>query len=371
MPSPLNVRARVRPWVDDLLRRSRDRRSANAAGSDALSGFSSERRSQSKVTLERVIPIGLGAIAALLVVGVIGLVQKRFVAVDAAERTLAKLSVESRPAGAEVLIDGRRYGMAQTTTALSPGSHTLIVRRGTDSRTVPLTIGAGAERAEHFELAAAVDATFPVPGRISIATDPPGAHVTVDGQPRGVSPVTVDNVSPTTHTVGVSNGEASAERSVTVQPGGTTSVVFSRLNAAAPLAGWITVDAPFDVQIAERDEVVGTSGTTKIMLAAGAHDLVVTNERLGYEEARRMNIAAGKVTAVKITPPTAPLNVNARPWADVLVDGAALGQTPLANVPVPIGTHEVVLRHPQFGERRQTIVVTARGPNRIAQDFTK
>ena len=107
MPSPLNVRARVRPWVDDLLRRSRDRRSANAAGSDALSGFSSERRSQSKVTLERVIPIGLGAIAALLVVGVIGLVQKRFVAVDAAERTLAKLSVESRPAGAEVLIDGR------------------------------------------------------------------------------------------------------------------------------------------------------------------------------------------------------------------------------------------------------------------------
>ncbi len=80
---------------------------------------------------------------------------------------------------------------------------------------------------------------------------------------------------------------------------------------------------------------------------------------------------SGKVTTVRITPPNAPLNVNARPWGDVFLDGAALGQTPLANMPVPIGTHEVVLRHPQFGESRQTIVVTARGPNRITHDFTK
>src|SRR5206468_2376011 len=83
--------------------------------------------------------------------------------------------------------------------------------RGTDVRTVPLAIAAGAEIAEHFELAE-VDATFPVPGRISIATDPPGARVTVDGEPRGISPITVDSVSPATHTVRVSNGDASAER---------------------------------------------------------------------------------------------------------------------------------------------------------------
>lgn len=367
MPSPLNVRARVRPWVDELFRRSRDRR----AGRDALSRFSAEHSTRwSQLTPERMILIGLGAIAALVTVAVIGLMQKRFVGVDAAERTFGKLSVESRPAGAEVMIDGQRQGLTPMTIAVAPGKHMLIVRRGTDVRTVPLAIAAGAEIAEHFELAA-VDATFPVPGRISIATDPPGARVTVDGEPRGISPITVDSVSPATHTVRVSNGDASAERVVAVQPGGTTSVVFSRLSADAPLAGWLTVDAPFDVQIAESGEVVGTSGTTKIMLGAGVHDLVVTNERLGYEETRRMNVPAGKVTNVKITPPNAPLNVNARPWGDVFLDGTALGETPLANVPVPVGTHEVVLRHPQFGERRQTIVVTARGPNRITQDFTK
>jgi hypothetical protein len=372
MPSQLNIRARVRPWVDELVRRSRARRSTKAAPTDALGTFSSEDSvsQQHRFSSERALPLGLGAMAALLAVGATGLLHKRFVAVDAAERTLAKLSVETRPAGAEVVVDGQRRGTTPLSVAISPGNHTLIVRRGTDTRTVPLTIAAGTEIAEHFELAA-VDAPFPVPGRISIVTDPPGAHVVVDGQPRGVSPTTVADLSPATHTVGVSSGEGSAERVVTVEPGGTTSVVFSRLSASAPLAGWLSVDAPFDVQIAERGEVVGTSGTTKIMLATGAHDLVVSNERLGYEEARRTNIAAGKVTSVKVTPPKVPLNINARPWGEVVVDGVVVGQTPLANLPVPIGTHEVVFRHPQFGERRQTIVVTAHGPNRVTADFTK
>jgi hypothetical protein len=36
-----------------------------------------------------------------------------------------------------------------------------------------------------------------------------------------------------------------------------------------------------------------------------------------------------------------------------------------------IGSHDVVFRHPQFGERRQTVVVTSTGPNRIAVDLTK
>ena len=367
MPSPLNIRARVRPWVDDLVRRSRDRRGAG----DGLSTFWSEDAApRSPFAPERIVPIAIGAIGALVVVGAIGLLQKRFVGVNAAERAPGKLTIESRPAGAEIVIDGQRQGLTPATIMVPPGSHTLVVRRGTDARRVPLTIGAGAEIAEHFELASA-DTTFPLPGRISIATDPPGARVTVDGQDRGVSPVTVDDVAPATHTVQVANGEASAQRVVAVQPGGTTSVVFSRLNATAPLAGWLTVDAPFDVQIAEKGEVVGTSGTTRIMLAAGVHDVVVTNEQLGYEEARRMNVTAGKTTPVTITPPKAPLNVNARPWGDVVLDGVALGQTPLANVAVPIGRHELVIRHPELGERRQTIVVTARGPNRVTQDLTK
>jgi hypothetical protein len=48
-----------------------------------------------------------------------------------------------------------------------------------------------------------------------------------------------------------------------------------------------------------------------------------------------------------------------------------VGQTPLANLSLALGTHEIVFRHPDLGERKQTIVVTAKGPNRIAVDLTR
>ena len=53
------------------------------------------------------------------------------------------------------------------------------------------------------------------------------------------------------------------------------------------------------------------------------------------------------------------------------IDGTGVGQTPLANLAIPIGEHQITFRHPQFGERQQTVVITMQGPNRIAVDLTK
>ena len=82
-------------------------------------------------------------------------------------------------------------------------------------------------------------------------------------------------------------------------------------------------------------------------------------------------MAAGQTATLRIDAPKVSMSVNARPWADVIIDGAGVGQTPIANLPVTIGSHDVLFRHPQFGDRRQTFVVTAKGPNRIAVDLTK
>jgi hypothetical protein len=95
------------------------------------------------------------------------------------------------------------------------------------------------------------------------------------------------------------------------------------------------------------------------------------NAALGFEETRHIDVAAGKTNAIRIAAPNAPVSINAKPWADVFVDGGALGQTPLANVSLAIGTHQITFRHPQFGERRQTLVVIVAGPNRVSADFTK
>jgi hypothetical protein len=123
--------------------------------------------------------------------------------------------------------------------------------------------------------------------------------------------------------------------------------------------------------VIERDEVVGTNGAKRIMLPSGRHDVDLVNQALDYRERRTIQVAPGKVTLLRIDAPKGVLSANARPWADVSIDGTDVGQTPIANLAVPIGTHQVIFRHPQFGERRQTIVVTSKGPNRIAMDLSK
>ena len=129
--------------------------------------------------------------------------------------------------------------------------------------------------------------------------------------------------------------------------------------------------APFDVQIMEGTDVIGSGGASKVMLAAGRHEVLLVNRTLEYQETRKVDITPGKVTSVSVEPPRAMLSANARPWADVWVDGTSVGQTPISNLAVAIGTHQVLFRHPQLGERRESVVVNAKGPNRVAADFSK
>jgi hypothetical protein len=82
-------------------------------------------------------------------------------------------------------------------------------------------------------------------------------------------------------------------------------------------------------------------------------------------------VTAGKTTAIRVEPPKTSVSVNARPWAEIVLDGTSVGLTPIANLLVTVGSHEVVFKHPQFAERKQSVIVTVKGPNRIAADLTK
>jgi hypothetical protein len=208
-------------------------------------------------------------------------------------------------------------------------------------------------------------------GRLSIVTDPAGARVEVDGRPRGLSPVVIDGLAAAEHRISVVSDAGVAERTIAVSNGVMTEVVFSLPRPTAPVAGWVAIASPFPVEMVEHDEVVGTSEAAKIMLAAGTHQVLLRNEALGVEAPRTITVVAGRLTPIDLTAPKALVNVNARPWADVLVDGAMVGQTPLSSLSLSVGPHQVLFRHPQFGERTERIVVTARGVNRVAIDFNK
>jgi serine/threonine-protein kinase len=70
-------------------------------------------------------------------------------------------------------------------------------------------------------------------------------------------------------------------------------------------------------------------------------------------------------------PVTGSLNVNALPWAEILIDGRAFGETPLANIVLPVGTHEILFRHPQLGEQTRTVVIGPEGPTRVSVDLRR
>jgi hypothetical protein len=285
------------------------------------------------------------------------------------ERRTGSLMIDTRPAGAQVLIDGQGRGVTPLTLTLEPGAHTITVRGDSDERVVPLSIAAGAEVSQYYELKAAVPAV--VAGSLSITTDPPGARISVDGKARGTSPLIIGDLPAEPHKVTVTNDAGSVERTVAVTAGSTTSVMFALPKASGPMAGWLSISAPFEVEVLENRDIIGTSGASRIMLAAGRHDLVLANRSLGYQEARRIDVTPGQTVSVRVDAPKASVSVNARPWAEIIVDGNNVGQTPIANIQIGVGSHEMVFRHPQLGERKQTIVVTAKGPNRIAADLTK
>jgi len=275
----------------------------------------------------------------------------------------ARVTLDTRPAGAEVLINEEVRGLTPLTLSLKPGHHIITIRRGPEQRIVPLEVAAGAEVAQYFE--------FPVvTTKLSVITEPPGARVVIDGEARGVSPITVGDLAAARHTVTVTGASGPVERMVTTEAGTTMSVVFSLPKASSLEVGWLVIAAPFEVTVLERTDVVGTSASSKIMIPAGRHELDLVNESLGYRDHRGVEIGSGKTASIRVDA-RAPLSVNARPWADVVIDGTPAGQTPIANVLLPLGTHQVVFRHPELGERRQSVVVTAGGPNRVAVDLAR
>jgi hypothetical protein len=347
-----------------------------AATADPLLEFSIERQPNGIGGARHDIPHGrarrwvVGGLATAGVVAVgIAVVPPLLVASRAATPQLGKLSVDSRPSGTQIFVDGVRAGVTPLSVALTPGQHSMVLRRGADQKTVPLTIVRGVELSQYFEFAPV--AAAPSSGNLAVTTDPAAARIRVDGHPSGTAPILVPDLPPGEHTVSVATDAGWIERKVNIEAGTTASVAFSLPRTAAPDAGWVSVSAPFDVQVFQDNELVGSNAVSKIMMSAGRHDIRLVSKSLGYDDTRHVTVTGGKAVAIRIDPPHATVSVNAKPWADVIVDGAAVGQTPLSNLIIGIGTHEVVFRHPKLGERRETVVVALNRANRISADLTK
>jgi len=105
------------------------------------------------------------------------------------------------------------------------------------------------------------------------------------------------------------------------------------------------------------------------MLSPGRHELTLSNREFGYSEVRTVEVEPGEERSITVQP-TGEVNLNATPWAEVWIDGKKIETTPI-KLQVSLGTHDIVFKHPQFGERTKTAVVTASAPVMLTVDFTK
>jgi hypothetical protein len=276
--------------------------------------------------------------------------------------------VNTEPAGATVVIDGEAHGATPVSATLKTGTHTIELSKDGVRRTMTINVTANQQLSQFIEMPKAVAGT----GDLQVRTDPPGAKVVVDGQTRGTSPVTVQGLTPGNHVVVLQNDLGSVNEDVTIQPGATASLVVPlKAPQGAPVSGWISITAPAELQILESDRLLGTSRTDRIMVAAGRHEIEITNEALGYRTTQSVQVAPGQVARIRPDWPMGTIAINATPWANVTLDGKDLGETPVGNTSVPIGTHEVIFRHPQLGEQRFTATVTANTPARLSVDMRK
>ena len=266
--------------------------------------------------------------------------------------------LESLPPGSEVLVDGVSLGTAPLTAELPPGSHVVEFRLRDATRTLEIDVKGGQQTVGRLDWS--VEPT----GRLMVRSEPEGARVLVDGRERGVTPLTLDDLTLGSHAVVLQTDQGSVRRTVVV------TADDAALVSESIYAGWLKLFAPFELQITEGTRGFIMDEQNQVMLPPGPHDLRLENRALGYSETRRVQIEPGKTTSLSLVPSPSTLSVTSTLPAVVLIDGDRAGDTPLTDHPVALGTRDIVVRSASGAERKYTRSVTV-APLRIDVDFSR
>lgn len=294
----------------------------------------------------------------------------------AGSRAMGTLVISAHPSPATVLLDGFIAGATPMAIDLPAGAHSVEVRGlGGAFRVFDVEIHPGRQAAQHVELATPEATPAPglmTTGSLHVESEPAGAVVTLDGRSYGATPVTITDLEAGKHEVRLRSDSGSATREVDVTSGTTSNLFLSLAGSAQlPLAGWIVPPKGQSLEIYENDRLIGSSAQDRIMVTAGRHEVMLVNDALGFRAQQTLSVAAGSSTPIRVDWPRVGVNVNATPWAEVKIDGEPRGQTPLAELSLPIGAHQVEFSHPSFGVRTMEVVVRLGATNRFSVDLRK
>lgn len=268
------------------------------------------------------------------------------------------VSVDSNPSGAEVFVDGSSRGMTPITLSLSPGPHSLELRRRGASREIALDVKAGDQVSQQIDLT-----NIRAVGTLVVNSQPKGAKVLLDGKEIGVTPLTRADMTVGAHKVVLQGAQGTITKDIQIQAGGTVNIdegIFS---------GWIQLFVPFDMQVYEGKRPIGSSEQERIMVPAGRHELEFVNKQRGFRDTRSVNVGPGATIPISIDKTEGTLRIDAPEGSEIFIDGTRVGEAPIGEQTVTLGIREVLVKHGN-DEKKVSATVTSAAPADIKVEFT-
>lgn len=130
-------------------------------------------------------------------------------------------------------------------------------------------------------------------------------------------------------------------------------------------SGTIRISSPIALKVLSGSRVLGSVPGADLKLVAGRHEIELVNAPLGYRSTQVIQVEAGQMLSLHVAPPHGWVTIDASPWAEVSIDGKAVGRTPLGPLPISLGEHQVTFQHPAGGGDRQRVTVKAGDSTRV------
>ena len=277
------------------------------------------------------------------------------------------ISVDSSPSGAAIYLNGNYRGIAPVTiNAVRAGSYSVSAEMsGYYTYSTTTTVYAGSMSNVYCRLTQMVST-----GGLYVTSEPSDAMVYLDASYRGRTPLTLNNVATGEHVVEMDlSGYYDWKSTVTVPAGGTRTVSASLSKIPVSSTGWIYISSsPGGATVLLDGTNVGQtpgSGALKLNnIAAGSH--TVNLQLNGYQEyttgVNVVSTTVSQVDAVLVPAGSASsiggLSVSSTPsGANVYVDNAFRGITPLTMNDITAGSHTLLLQMAGYQDYVATVQV--------------
>jgi len=253
----------------------------------------------------------------------------------------AELTLETKPKGAEVVINGRSYGTKGVKAQiLTVGTYEVVIRKDGYKE---LTFQLSMKDRERLKLNKHLSKKPPPPkdGFLALKTTPPGATAVVNNVEIGTTPLKKFPLRPGFYTVQCNlPHHEPVQESFEVQSKRTTRLNLKLTSMFATLK---VETIPPGAMVFLNGSDMGETPGTWAQVQPGDYELLVS--KIGHREhMQRVKLTRDQTTSINVDLSQAPaaLTIKTRPpGATVFVDGSPVGVSPLSRHSVEPGMHQL------------------------------